>query len=98
MVDLLDDLRARGLVHDHTDEAGRREVLELGPVTLYCGMDTSADSLHVGHLIVVLVLRRVVGLCGRSLTIQTPNSPSDPRVRRGELPNSGRDQLAPMSG
>ena len=58
MGDLLDDLRARGLVHDHTDEAGLRELLESGPVTLYCGIDPSADSLHVGHLVAVLVLRR----------------------------------------
>ncbi|MDE0516641.1 MAG: tyrosine--tRNA ligase [Acidimicrobiaceae bacterium] len=58
MVDLLDDLRARGLVHDHTDEAGLRELLESGPITLYCGIDPSADSLHVGHLVAVLVLRR----------------------------------------
>ena len=58
MVDLLDDLRARGLVHDHTDEAALAELLESGPVTLYCGIDPSADSLHVGHLVAVLVLRR----------------------------------------
>ncbi len=58
MVDLLDDLRARRLVHDHTDEAGLRELLTSGPVTLYCGIDPSADSLHVGHLVAVLVLRR----------------------------------------
>ncbi len=58
MGDLLDDLRARGLVHDHTDEAGLTELLESGPVTLYCGIDPSADSLHVGHLMAVLVLRR----------------------------------------
>jgi len=58
MVDLLDDLRARGLVHDHTDEAALRRLLESGPVTVYCGIDPSADSLHVGHLVGVLVLRR----------------------------------------
>ena len=58
MVDLLDDLRARGLVHDHTDEAGLRELLDSGPIALYCGIDPSADSLHVGHLVGVLVLRR----------------------------------------
>ena len=58
MVDLLDDLRARGLVHDHTDEGGLRELLRSGPITLYCGIDPSADSLHVGHLVAVLVLRR----------------------------------------
>ena len=58
MAEVLDDLRARGLVHDHTDEAGLRELLDSGPVTLYCGIDPSADSLHVGHLVGVLVLRR----------------------------------------
>lgn len=58
MVGLLDDLRARGLVHDHTDEAGLTELLESDSVTLYCGIDPSADSLHVGHLVAVLVLRR----------------------------------------
>ena len=58
MADLLDDLRARGLVHDHTDEAELRELLDSGPVTVYCGIDPSADSLHVGHLVGVLVLRR----------------------------------------
>ena len=58
MADLFYDLRARGLVHDHTDEAGLRELLESGPATLYCGIDPTADSLHVGHLVAVLVLRR----------------------------------------
>ncbi len=58
MAEVLDDLRARGLVHDHTDEAALRELLAAGPVTLYCGIDPSADSLHVGHLVGVLVLRR----------------------------------------
>ena len=58
MAGLFEDLRARGLVHDHTDEAGLRKLLESGPVTLYCGIDPSADSLHVGHLVAVLVLRR----------------------------------------
>ena len=58
MAEVLDDLRARGLVHDHTDESGLRDLLDSGPVTLYCGIDPSADSLHVGHLVGVLVLRR----------------------------------------
>lgn len=58
MPDLFDDLRARGLVHNHTDENGLRELLSSGPVTLYCGIDPTADSLHVGHLLAVLVLRR----------------------------------------
>jgi tyrosyl-tRNA synthetase len=55
---VLDDLQGRGLLQDHTDEAELRRLLEAGPVTLYHGIDPSADSLHVGNLIGVLVLRR----------------------------------------
>lgn len=69
MADLLDDLRARDLVHDHTDEAALRELLESGPVTVYCGIDPSADSLHVGHLVGVLVLRRFADAGHRPLAL-----------------------------
>ncbi|MEZ5169053.1 MAG: tyrosine--tRNA ligase, partial [Acidimicrobiales bacterium] len=55
---ILDDLRARGLLHDHTDEAELRALLASGPVTLYHGIDPSAPSLHLGNLIGILVLRR----------------------------------------
>ena len=55
---IIDDLKARGLVHDTTDEAALRARLDEGPVTLYHGIDPSAPSLHLGNLIGVLVLRR----------------------------------------
>ena len=55
---LLADLRARGLVHDHTGEHELTALLDDPPVTLYLGIDPTADSLHVGHLVGVLVLRR----------------------------------------
>jgi tyrosyl-tRNA synthetase len=55
---VLDDLRARGLVQDQTDEAELRALLAAGPVTLYHGIDPTANSLHLGNLIGVLVLRR----------------------------------------
>ena len=56
--DILDDLRARGLVQDSTDESELRQRLDAGPITLYCGFDPTADSLHIGHLVPLLVLRR----------------------------------------
>ena len=56
--EVFDDLRARRLVHDHTDEAELRATLDDSPVTLYHGIDPSADSLHLGNLIGVLMLRR----------------------------------------
>jgi tyrosyl-tRNA synthetase len=55
--DLFEDLRWRGLVHQVTDPDLPR-VLGTGPVTLYIGFDPSADSLHVGHLQQLCLLRR----------------------------------------
>jgi tyrosyl-tRNA synthetase len=55
---LLDDLAARGLVHDTTDREALAERLAEGPISLYYGCDPTADSLHVGNLIGLLVLRR----------------------------------------
>jgi tyrosyl-tRNA synthetase len=55
---LLDDLEARGLVQDCTDRDGLAARLAEGPVTLYYGCDPTADSLHVGNLLGLLVLRR----------------------------------------
>lgn len=56
--DLLSDLAARGLLHDHTDLDALRSRLSAGPVTLYHGVDPTADSLHVGHLLGIVMLRR----------------------------------------
>src|SRR5699024_873642 len=55
---VLDDLQARGLVQDCTDPDGLRARLDEGPITVYFGCDPTADSLHVGNLIGLLVLRR----------------------------------------
>ena len=57
-VDLLADLEARGLVQDSTDRDALRARLAAGPITLYYGCDPTADSLHIGNLIGLLLLRR----------------------------------------
>jgi tyrosyl-tRNA synthetase len=56
---VLADLGARGLVHDTTDRDRLEGRLGAPPVTVYCGFDPTADSLHVGHLLGVLTLRRL---------------------------------------
>jgi len=53
----LEELEWRGLVKDVTDRKGLEERLE-SPVTLYCGFDPTADSLHVGHLQQLILLKR----------------------------------------
>lgn len=55
---LLEDLQWRGLIADCTDLDGLKRRLDSGPLTLYCGFDPTADSLHVGHLMGQLTLRR----------------------------------------
>jgi tyrosyl-tRNA synthetase len=57
-MDLLADLQARGLVQDSTDLDALRDRINAGRVVLYYGCDPSADSLQVGNLIGLLVLRR----------------------------------------
>jgi tyrosyl-tRNA synthetase len=54
----IDDLQARGLVHDSTDLGELRERLDAGPVTVYSGFDPTAESLHIGNLMPLLLLRR----------------------------------------
>ena len=57
-MDILSDLEARGLIHDTTDREALASRLAEGRITLYCGFDPTADSLHVGNLIGLLTLRR----------------------------------------
>lgn len=71
MNQLLEELKQRDLIYQCTDLDGLNQRLEKGPITLYCGFDPTADSLHIGHLLPILTLRRfqlaghrVLGLVG----------------------------------
>ena len=55
---VLDDLAWRGLVADSTDLEALRAAAADGPVTLYCGFDPTAPSLHMGNLLQILTVRR----------------------------------------
>ncbi|QXE37535.1 tyrosine--tRNA ligase [Streptomyces sp. GMY02] len=59
MTDIVDELKWRGLFAQSTDEDALRKALADGPVTFYCGFDPTAPSLHVGHLVQVLTVRRL---------------------------------------
>jgi len=55
---LFGELSTRGLIHDSTDAASLEARLSSGPIGVYVGFDPTADSLHVGHLLGQLTLRR----------------------------------------
>ena len=56
--DILEELEWRGLIAQSTDLDELRATLDTGPITLYAGFDPTAASLHAGHLVPLLTLRR----------------------------------------
>ncbi len=57
-MNLLDELEFRGLLYQVTDREGLAKRLAAGPIALYIGFDPTADSLHIGNLLQILLLRR----------------------------------------
>lgn len=57
-MDLLQDLQYRELIYQITDLESLGARLREGPITLYVGFDPTADSLHIGNLLQILLLRR----------------------------------------
>jgi len=57
-MNILEELQWRGLVADCTDPQELAKRVSAGPITLYCGFDPTADSLHIGSLVPLLALRR----------------------------------------
>jgi tyrosyl-tRNA synthetase len=87
VTDIFDELQWRGLVALTTDEAALREALAKGPITLYCGFDPSAPSLHFGNFVQLSVLRRmqaaghrVICLVGGSTGLIGDPKPDSERV------------------
>ena len=56
---VLDELEWRGLLEVSTDLGALRTAMSAGPVTLYCGFDPSAPSLHLGNLMQLVTMRRL---------------------------------------
>ena len=55
---IIDELAWRGLIAQSTDLDALRAATEPGPITLYCGFDPTAPSLHLGNLVQILTVRR----------------------------------------
>ncbi|WP_010096153.1 tyrosine--tRNA ligase [Ornithinibacillus scapharcae] len=55
---ILEELDKRGLINQVTDREGLEKHLAENEVTLYCGFDPTADSLHIGHLVPLIMLKR----------------------------------------
>lgn len=86
-MNIVDELSWRGAIKDQTDAEGLRERVEEGPIGLYCGVDPTGDSLHIGHLIPFIMLKRfqlaghrpVILIGGATGSIGDPSGKSEER-------------------
>ncbi|UNB47173.1 tyrosine--tRNA ligase [Staphylococcus coagulans] len=89
---LLEELSWRGLIYQQTDEEGIEALLNKEKVKLYCGADPTADSLHIGHLLPYLTLRRfqdaghrpIVLVGGATGMVGDPSGKSEERLLQTE--------------
>lgn len=91
--DILEDLKWRGAINQETDEEGLRDYLaKHDDLSLYCGTDPTGDSLHIGHLIPFMILKRfqlagykpVIVIGGGTGSIGDPSGRSTERVLQSE--------------
>ncbi len=94
-MDVIADFDARGLIHDSTDRDALRARLASGPISVYVGFDPTADSLHVGHLMGQLGLRRLQMAGHRPFPLAggATGMVGDPSGRSEERNLLTRDQL-----
>ena len=92
-MNILQELEWRGLIADCTDAAALGQRTQ--PVTLYCGFDPTADSLHAGHLVPLLALRRFQN-CGHhpiAVAGGATGSIGDPSGKSAERQLLTKDQI-----
>ena len=94
-MNLLEDLQWRGLVADCTDTAALDQRLAAGPITLYCGFDPTADSLHAGSLVPLVALRRFQNAGHRPIAVAggATGSIGDPSGKTQERQLQTRESL-----
>ncbi len=91
---LRDDLRFRGLIHQVTDDAVL-EKLSAGGITAYAGFDPTGPSLHLGHLVPILMLRRLQMAGNRPISLAGGGTGliGDPSFKDTERPLLSAEQI-----
>lgn len=86
-MNIIDELEWRGAINQQTDAEGLRELVEKKSISLYCGVDPTGDSMHIGHLIPFMMMKRfqlaghnpVILIGGATGTIGDPSGRSTER-------------------
>ncbi|MGB3160107.1 MAG: tyrosine--tRNA ligase [Carnobacterium sp.] len=85
---IIDELTWRDAINQQTDEEGLNKLIKSKKISLYCGVDPTGDSMHIGHLIPFMILKRfqlaghrpVILIGGATGTIGDPSGKSEERV------------------
>ncbi|MCF6515192.1 tyrosine--tRNA ligase [Lactobacillus sp. S2-2] len=95
MTNIIDDLKWRGAVNQETDEEGLYKLIDEKSIGLYAGIDPTGDSMHVGHLIPFMILKRFQ-LAGHKPVIiigGATGSIGDPSGKKSERTLQSMDQI-----
>jgi tyrosyl-tRNA synthetase len=87
-MNIIDELEWRDAINQQTDEEGLKKLINQKKVGLYCGVDPTGDSMHIGHLIPFMILKRfqlaghrpVIVIGGATGSIGDPSGKSEERV------------------
>ena len=103
---IFEELKARGLIAQLTDEEEIRDLINAGKATFYIGFDATADSLHIGHFMALNLMRRLqlagnrpIALLGGGTTmVGDPSGRTDMRQMlhrffRGQGPHAGQRRV-----
>ncbi len=88
MLNIIDELEWRGAINQQTDAEGLRKLTSEKSISLYCGVDPTGDSMHIGHLIPFMMLKRfqmaghrpVILIGGATGTIGDPSGRTSERT------------------
>ena len=92
---LLNNLQTRGFINDCTDLVGLDDLLKRSKITCYIGYDATASSLHVGHLVNIMMLRWFQKCGGTPITLIGGGTTrvGDPSFRSEERPLLGINEI-----
>ncbi|APU71558.1 tyrosine--tRNA ligase [Companilactobacillus crustorum] len=94
-MNIIDELSWRGLINQQSDEEGLRKLVDEKDISLYCGMDPTGDSMHIGHLLPFMTLERFANAGHHPYIVigGATGSIGDPSGKKAERPMQTMDQV-----
>ncbi|WP_334328831.1 tyrosine--tRNA ligase [Companilactobacillus sp. HBUAS59699] len=94
-MNIIDELSWRGLINQQSDEEGLRKLVDEKDISLYCGMDPTGDSMHIGHLLPFMTLKRFGDMGHHPYIVigGATGSIGDPSGKKAERPMQTMEQV-----